>query len=173
MRRISVWLALAATSIAVYFAPDAKDAVVVAPAKIRANQVPVTTSGNITQHLVRAGKTDLDLQIRPRNEDQDLGNIFAGQSWAPPPPPLKIVEKPKEVSPPPPEAPPLPFQFLGRMIDDGKTAYFLQFRDRNLVMHIGDSIDKTYSLDGVNNGVLTFTYLPLNQKQTLVVGEAN
>ena len=170
MKRMFLGLALVATLVAVYFAPRADESSVVTPAK------PFANGPRETSDVSRAGKhpvaATMDLQIRPRRPDQDLGNVFVSQTWTPPPEVVKPV-KAVEVAPPPPEAPALPFRFLGRLVDDGKTAYFLQLNDRNLVMRPGDSVDQTYTLDGIDGGTLTFTYLPPNQKQTLVVGEVN
>lgn len=170
MKRLLLWLALGATLIAVYFAPEDDKLVPVAATKVAATASRERRPPN--DGMQRASLQAMDLQIRPRQLDEDSGNVFASHSWNPPP---KPPEKPKQVEtpPPPPAAPPLPFRFLGRLVDDGETAYFLQLNDRNIVMHIGDTVDKTYTLDGISNGTLTFTYLPLNEKQTLVVGEVN
>ena len=69
--------------------------------------------------------------------------------------------------------PPLPFQFVGRFIDDGKTAYFLQMDAHNIVARVGEKVGDNYQLDVAANVTLTFTYLPLKQKQTLAVGDTN
>lgn len=69
--------------------------------------------------------------------------------------------------------PPLPFQFLGRFVDEGKAAYFLQAGERNVVARPGDMLEERYRFDGVVQGALQFTYLPLNLKQTLAVGDLN
>ena len=69
--------------------------------------------------------------------------------------------------------PPLPFQFLGRFVDEGKAAYFLQAGERNVVARPGDTLEERYRFDGVVQGALQFTYLPLNLKQTLAVGDLN
>src|SRR5687767_5007091 len=42
-------------------------------------------------------------------------DVFAPQSWEPPPPRAKVV------APPPPTAPPLPYVFMGKMIENGVT----------------------------------------------------
>ncbi len=116
----------------------------------------------------------MDLQIHPRNAEQDMGELFAGQSLIPEPPKQQAALVKRKPEPPPaPQAPPLPFQFLGRMIDNGDVAYFLQLNNKNIVMRIGDSIDRTYTLEAASAGALHFIYLPLNQKQSLVVGEVN
>ncbi len=169
MKRMFLGLALVATLVAVYFAPRADQSSVVTPAKPSANAVREKSgSRRAGEHAVAAA---MNLQIRPRSPDQDWGNVFVSQTWAPPPEAVKPVKE--AIAPPLPEAPALPFQFLGRLVEDGKTAYFLQFNDRNLVMRPGDSVDQTYTLDSIDGGTLTFTYLPLNKKQTLVVGEVN
>lgn len=163
MKRLLLWLALGAALVAVYFAPEDDEAVKVAAARPREERVP-------SARAQRASPQSMDLQIRPRQLDEDAGNVLASHSWTPPPePPRQPVEAPVA----PPLAPPLPFRFLGRLVDDGKTVYFLEFNDRNIVVHLGDTVDETYTLNGIDNGTLTFTYLPLKEKQTLIVGEAN
>jgi hypothetical protein len=170
MRKRLVWLILIATLVAAYFAPRAEEVVVMTPAKAAIHTIQKVSLD--TRGAQRAEPGEVELQIRPRQSDQDLGNVFASHSWAPAPEPSKKISE-EPAPPPPPEAPPLPFRFLGRLVEDGKTAYFLQFNDRNLVMHIGDTVDKTYVLEGSNGGTLTFAYLPLNKKQTLAVGEVD
>jgi hypothetical protein len=73
--------------------------------------------------------------------------------------------------PPPPTAPPLPFTVMGSYARAGTpTVYFLTRGDRVFDVHVGDTIDNTYSVDGAANGLLTLTYKPLNIQQTLAVG---
>ena len=52
------------------------------------------------------------------------------------------------------------------------TVYFLTRDDRVFDVHVGDTIDNTYSVDGVANGQLLLTYKPLNIQQTLPLGDA-
>lgn len=170
MKKRLLWLMLMATLAAAYFAPRTDEAVVVTP--VKAAKHPIQRVSMHGQAARRAESAGSDLRIRPREPEQDLGNVFASQSWAPPPaPPPKSAATP--AAPLPPEAPPLPFHFLGRLVEDGDTAYFLQFNDRNLVMRVGDTVDQTYTLESSNGGTLTFAYLPLNKKQTLAVGEVD
>jgi len=73
-----------------------------------------------------------------------------------------------------PSGPPaLPFQFMGRFTDEGKTAYFLQIDGQNVVARPGEKVNDSYLLDSVSGDTMNFIYLPLNQKQTLVVGDTN
>jgi hypothetical protein len=98
--------------------------------------------------------------------------LFHTQSWyvpPPPPPPAPVVYVP----PPPPTAPPLPFTVMGSYAHPGDaTVYFLTRGDRVFDVHVGDTIDGIYSVDGAANGQLQLTYKPLNIKQTLALGDS-
>jgi hypothetical protein len=180
MSKILIGIALVATLIAVYFAPSEDD--VVAPASTRtatgagtgaalgANTATGTggTGGTGQQRVAR-----IDLHILPRDE-QDMGNLFDSESMV-----AKEIQsafsnvRKVPQKPEPPQAPPLPFRFMGRFIDGGEVAYFLQLNNNNIVMRVGDSINNTYTLEDASAGSLRFVYLPLKQKQSLVVGEVN
>jgi len=73
-------------------------------------------------------------------------------------------------SPPPPQAPPLPFAYVGRLVEDRDTTVFLAQGERNLVVKPGEVIDNTYKLEEVGERTLVLTYLPLSQRQTLPTG---
>jgi hypothetical protein len=99
-------------------------------------------------------------------------NPFSGHSWYTPPPAQTV----SHVPPPPvirePTAPPLPYKLLGSYEQAGSaTLYFLVKGDRVYDVAIGDTLDGTYSVDGVVNGQLMLTYLPLNTSQGLRLGE--
>lgn len=96
--------------------------------------------------------------------EDDATDLFAAKSWYVPPPP------PKPMPPPPPSAPPLPFAYMGKLIEDGQMTVFLTKQDRNYVVKTGDTIDGTYKVDEVSARMLTLTYLPLKIKQTLMIG---
>jgi len=65
-------------------------------------------------------------------------------------------------------APPLPYKLIGSYTPDGeKTVFFLSAGDKVHDVHIGDTVDNTYSVDSYNNGQLVLTYKPLNQQQQL------
>jgi hypothetical protein len=102
------------------------------------------------------------------------GSLFAVHSWyvaPPPPPPPPVVTAP--VEPVKPTAPPLPFTFMGSYAPNGaQPVFFLTHGDRVYDVHVGDTLDNTYSVDAFSNGVLTFTYKPLNQQQQLITGGA-
>jgi hypothetical protein len=98
--------------------------------------------------------------------------LFHTQSWyvaPPPPPPAPVVH----TVPPPPTAPPLPFTVMGSYAHPGDaTVYFLTRGDRVFDVHVGDTIDGIYSVDGAADGQLKLTYKPLNIQQTLTIGDS-
>jgi hypothetical protein len=103
-------------------------------------------------------------------KDTTAAALFSAHSWyvAPPaPPPAPVVAQP----PPVPTAPPLPFAFMGSYRADGAATYFLTAGDRVYDVKIGDTLDNTYSVDGVKSGQLLFTYMPLRIQQSLAVGD--
>lgn len=107
----------------------------------------------------------LKLEKLQREPAEDTAtNLFAAKSWYVPPPPPKLLP------PPPPSAPPLPFAYMGKLIDDGQMTVFLTKQDRNYVVKTGDTIDGTYKVEEVSARMMTLTYLPLKIKQTLMIG---
>jgi len=179
MRKIVIGAAAVATLLAAWFAPD-QDGGVVGPAAATTREAPAPMPASEAAPTATVTEpVTAELQIHPRVADEDLGNVFAKQSWAPSAAaPLKVLPQPVaavDAQRPsgPAGAPPLPFQFLGRFTDEGKTAYFLQIDGRNIVARAGEKIDDNYQLDSVSGDTMNFTYLPLNQKQSLVVGDTN
>jgi hypothetical protein len=74
-------------------------------------------------------------------------------------------------SPPPPSAPPLPFTYMGKLVSGGDLAVFLVQGERNLVVREGDTIDSLYKVERIAEGDITLVFLPLNQRQTIIIGE--
>ncbi len=104
-------------------------------------------------------------------KDTAAASLFSPHSWyvaPPPPPPAPTVVLP----PPAPTAPPLPFAYMGSYRPEGAVpTYFLTSGDRVYDVKIGDTLDNTYSVDGVKSGQLLLTYIPLKIQQTLAVGD--
>ena len=95
-------------------------------------------------------------------------NPFAVRSWAPPPPP-----PPPQPPAPEPTAPALPFQYLGRQERLGSTEQTVFFLTRGGQVHAvapGESLGSDYRFEGMEQGVLRFTYLPLSVSQELNIG---
>jgi hypothetical protein len=165
------WLTGIAALIAAYVAFGPKDSDSVEPARAtaaapaHAPRAATTLSAPVARSL---------LALAHRVVDQTAaGALFATHSWyvAPPPPPPAPEVTPEP--PPKPVAPPLPFTYMGSYAPNGaKPVFFLTQGDRVYDVHIGDTLDGTYSVDAFNNGALVFTYKPLNQQQQLTTGGA-
>jgi len=94
-------------------------------------------------------------------------NLFGPQSWTPPPVPVKAEP------PPPPTAPALPFTYLGKKREDASWEVYLAHGDTTLIVREQSMIEENYRVDSIKPPVLTLTYLPLNQSQTLQIGGAD
>ncbi|MFN0039716.1 MAG: hypothetical protein ACKVP2_09415 [Burkholderiales bacterium] len=118
------------------------------------------------------------LQIEKLRKSQTApiaGDPFAARSWrkrAPAARPVAVVAAPAPPAPPPPpSAPPLPYTYMGKLVDDAGMAVFLVAGDRNLVVRQGETIDATYHLDSVSDARLLFTHLPTGIQQSFPIGE--
>ena len=72
------------------------------------------------------------------------------------PPPLPV-----------PVAPPLPFQYVGRIQGREGPTILLSRGAESFSVKAGEPIDNDYRLESVAGDALTIVYLPLNQRQTL------
>jgi hypothetical protein len=132
--------------------------------------VPAASTATAAR-AVGAGSGSLLQRLAHRvTESKAVEALFRSQSWyvaPPPPPPAPVVV----VAPPPPTAPPLPFTAMGSYARPGDAkVYFLTRGDRVFDVHVGDTIDNTYSVDGEANGALLLTFKPLNIQQSLPLG---
>lgn len=91
--------------------------------------------------------------------------LFKSQSWTPPPPPPA-----PPAPPPPPMAPPLPFKYIGKKIEDGKWEVYVTIGNQAYVVREKTVLQGTYRIDSIKPPVLSLTYLPLQQVQTLTIG---
>ncbi|MCU6496446.1 hypothetical protein LPN04_01410 [Rugamonas sp. A1-17] len=187
MRKIVIGAAAVATLLAAWLAPDQDGGVVgpaaattreAAPASAAPAQIAASAPPADAVAATAPGADGIDLQIHPRVADDEMGNVFAKQSWAPETPKKIMMDQAQaqqaaQVANAPAGPPALPFQFMGRFTDEGKTAYFLQVDGQNVVARPGEKVNDSYLLDSVSGNTMNFVYLPLNQKQTLVVGDTN
>jgi hypothetical protein len=175
--RFKVLCAVAA-AVGIYIVTSSPDATptAVTPASSSASRSAGTSAGNAAHGPAQDSSsegTSLLARLAHRvAESKAIGALFHSQSWyvaPPPPPPAPVVV----VVPPPPTAPPLPFSVMGSYARPGDaTVYFLTRGDRVFDVHIGDTIDNTYSVDSVANGQLQLTYKPLNIQQFLPLGDS-
>lgn len=171
-KRIALGMALFITLITAWFAPSKdSDAVAMPERKIStAKKIKEITPNSVLQQDKPVSSIEI-LDVRSRMNDVNFNvQLFSKHSWIPTQkkiPESSIVNnKNKEA----PLAPPLPFRFLGRYEEDGKTVFFLLYNDQNLVVRVGDIIDDQYKIENIVDSTLNVRYLPLNQTQMLDVG---
>ena len=103
--------------------------------------------------------------------------LFSAKSWAITPPPKRAFSPPPPpvviLPPPVPEAPPLPFVFMGKMVEGNQTTLFLVDGERVHMVTEGAVIDNLYKLEKIELGQATLRYLPLEtaHAQILTFGE--
>lgn len=90
---------------------------------------------------------------------------FAPRSFAPQQPRDNAVQKPA--------APPLPFQYIGKVIENGKLEVYVTRGEELLSLSRGQKIGEEYRVDKISASSVTFTYLPLKMKQTLDLPAVN
>ena len=184
-------LALAATLVAAWLAPDPEDSVVLASNRqASTSQEKGIGSSPVRQNLgfpprakAREGGlvdvTTIDvLAIRARTDEglsEDAVGLFVTPGWAIPPAPAiasRTTPTPEQSLPKaaPPSAPPLPFTVIGSMQEAGQRTIFLQHSGDSLVVRAGDTLLDQYTVEKIEGSTMVLRYLPLNQLQTLEVG---
>ncbi len=106
-------------------------------------------------------------ELQRVSREETAPDLFEAKSWYVPPPPPKPLPP---LPPPPPSAPPLPFTYMGKLIEDGQPTVFLTRQERNYAVRAGDTIEGMYTVEEISPRVMTLVYLPLNIKQTLTIG---
>lgn len=126
----------------------------------RPSQAPAAPASRIDAR-VRVPELDLSRLERPEQEGAKV-DVFAVPEEEKAAKGAQSQGKPAR-----PQAPPLPFAYLGRMLEDGKLAVFLARGAESYSVKAGDTIGGEYRVDAVTDKEVTFTYLPLKTKQRL------
>lgn len=171
-RHVAMAVALVAAAGLVVFGDNTPEDVVAEP--VERAQAPAAAPSSETRAVPDKDKHVAILRLVPRevligdSDDRfngDGNEVFARQDWTPPPPPPAPAPPP-----PPPSAPPLPFTFIGKSLQDGVWEIYLARGDRTHLVRENTVIDGMYRVDAIKPPVLTLTYLPLNQVQQLNIG---
>lgn len=98
------------------------------------------------------------------SDENEQSDPFRIKSWVVTPPPAP---------PPAPTAPPLPFKYLGRILDEGRYTVFLSQENKYLIAREGDRIGNDYRVESITENRMTVLYEPLKQVQELVMGSGD
>lgn len=161
-RRMLLGIALAATFAAAFIDWPAPGETSAAP-PARAATAPSATVAAVTTFVEPAPAENEPPPLRERFETQ-AADAFAPKSWQPPPPPPPLPEAPK--------APPLPFRYLGKVMQEGEVMAFLGHGARTHLARAGDIL-ADYRIEDITPAEMTLVYLPLNEKQRLTFGSEN
>lgn len=160
--RVALLAAAGATvfALAYAFAPAEDDAVV-------ATRRP---AANAAASVARAPAPAAPLAVRPEIPLAAATDPFMAASFVPPPPPAPVVIAPPPPPPPAPKAPPLPFTFVGLLeAGAGKPAAFLARGEALLVVSEGETVESDYRVESLSPTEVVLTYLPLRERQKLIV----
>lgn len=152
-RQAVLALALAATLGAVWWAStlEQEDAADSAPAARRSEARPSRPAA--------APAPSLASLEAPRPALAEPPALFQPRSLQPPPPPPPPAPKP--------QAPALPFRFVGAVEEGGERAVFLLEGTQVRMVRAGEQLGSQYRVERITPAFIEFTYLPLNQRQTL------
>jgi hypothetical protein len=125
-------------------------------------------------------KSVIALDKLKRSSQKKAGkDLFGARSWGSTPRrsassgAAKVV--PQEFAPVRAIAPPMPFSYMGKMVDEesGKLTLYLSKGDVPYTVSVGEVIDGVYRVEAVSETELTLIYLPLNTRQTITIGESD
>lgn len=106
---------------------------------------------------------EIDLEKLHRAESTlPQNDPFARRDFVSPKPALAAPQ-----AAPAPSAPPLPFKYFGKVIDQGKLEVFVMRGDELISIAAGKNIDAEYRVERITDTSIRFTYLPLKAKQSL------
>ena len=162
---------LALACIGVWIAEQPQDRSAAARARTQATpDRAVNASTPATAPAQRVPELQLE-RLPQRSAREAPADLFNARSWDA----LTAEEASRNAPPPPrppPQAPPLPFKFLGKLIDGNRVTVFLTDGERNWLVQVGDTIDGAYRAETVGDRTMTLTYLALELPQELSIGEA-
>jgi hypothetical protein len=128
------------------------------------------SAGRPVRRVATPGAAPAILELRARSEL--IGNsgvpaaLFDSHSWTSPPPPVEVKVEP----PPKPVAPPLPFIYLGKKLENGTWEIYLARGSETYIVREKSVIDGSYRAESITPSTLAITYLPLKEVQTLTIG---
>ena len=110
-------------------------------------------------------------KLKRAGEQEVVNDVLAARSLAAPVPAGPAPDA--SAAAPAPAAPPLPFQYLGKMSDGAKTLVFVGRGEEHYSVEPGLTIEKTYRVETVTDTAITFVFLPLGTRQVLPVAAAS
>ena len=140
-------LALAATVVSGREKPDLAEEAEATPARAAARAAAPEAVPELDPARLKRTRTD-----------QAIADLFA----SPPP-----AEAQGGQSAPRTSAPPLPFQYVAKIIDGDATHVYVMLGEDHYSVKPGLVIDRNYKVEKITETAITFTFLPLGTRQVL------
>lgn len=125
---------------------------------------PVEPVDRIATKIELDADIDLSKLERPA-PSAPQADPFARRSFAAPPPAAAPAGPAK------PAAPPLPFRYLGKLTENGRTEVFLLRGDDIVSIAPGQKIDAEYRVERISETEVSMTFLPLGTRQSLELAQ--
>lgn len=182
-RRLQLLLAVAVITLGLAFVPD-QQLSVVEPVSSKSSITGRrhTLSNELNSNALESGATSKsDMLLKRIQRSQLIANpnklehnkdVFKIANWNPssPTPPqvtTQIAQVEQEA------APPLNFKFVGKQMNAGRWTIFLSLQDRILLVEETSVIDENYRVGKITPPTMELIYIPLNQTQTLFIGNVD
>lgn len=163
-RRTVLYGTLLATGLAAYLAPTEEEPV----EPVRTSRDKSGAPPNADQLAELPVVADPASTLKPQKRTA-LSAAPKDLFYFEPPPAVAQADPEPAVQPTPP---PFPYAYMGKSVGRDRITIFLTRDEKPYVAHLGDILDGQYRIDAINPPVLEFTYLPLAQKQMLLIGAA-
>jgi len=131
----------------------------------------VKQAGNDGQMARNVVKSQLIYSLIPRaalirvsNQHRHQTDLFAQRSWQT----VSPVSAPASTEP---VLPPLPFTYTGKKMEDGQWEVYLVRADEVFIVHEGGPLTADYRVEKLAPPTLSLRYLPMDQLQTLSIGD--
>jgi hypothetical protein len=163
-RRIGLSCALL-LAIALTVMGDDKSAIVALPKRVDRPDASLADPASAARAAaVNPESTPIVVAQLNRDPPQSQGvDAFAARRWTTP----RSARAAAVPPPAAPVAPPLPFEYTGRIEGREGPTFLLSRGPESFAVHAGETIDADYRLETVSADTLTFVYVPLNERQTL------
>jgi len=93
--------------------------------------------------------------------------LFGAQSWQPKVAPRAAVTKPAA-----PRVPAMPYRYAGKVLHEGRLKVYLAKDDEVIPVRVGETLDRAYRVESIDDARITLRYLPLGRLQTIPVDSA-
>ena len=113
--------------------------------------------------------SDLALDLARARSAYGAGGVPDIFSPSPPRSAAQGASTPRAAARTPPSAPPLPFAFLGRIVDEGKTSVFIGNDSESFIAAPGEQIAGRYRIESVGASSVTFVHLATGTRQVLAL----